>query len=289
MKKHIVVGALVLAVVLVALPFGNSTLPWSPASAFAQTAPKFESATVKHAATGAPHNRVMPAGPDRLSIPSMNITWLIYTAYQEGMGTAWNVTGVPGPLDLTFYAIEGKAAQPSTQLELRLMLRALLAERFGLKVRLEDKEVDGHNLVLDRSDGKLGPNVKEWDGTCRNAAPTTDDDPHVPRCASGYFGPGLVVEGGTMYSAADLLSLPPSWAALGKVVIEDHTGLTGRYTMRLEFPFPAWGQVVRSEHPETTAQPLLDAVREQWGLRIVKGRGVLHVINVESVGKPTED
>ena len=169
------------------------------------------------------------------------------------------------------------------------MLRALLAERFGLEVRLEDKEfVDGHNLVLDRSDGKLGPNVKEWDGTCRNAAPTPDDDPHVPRCQSGYFGPGLVIEGGTMYSAADLLSLPPSWGSLGKVVIEDHTGLSERYTMRLEYPFPPWAQVVRSEHPETTAPPLLDALREQWGLRIVKGRSVLHVINVESVAPPTE-
>jgi len=288
MKTHIVVGAFVLAVVLPALPLGRSVVPWSSAPVFAETAPKFESATVKHAATGAPHNRVMPASPDRLSIPSMNITWLIYTAYQEGLGTGWNVTGVPGRLDLTYYAIEGKAAQPSTQLELRLMLRALLAERFGLKVRLEDKEVDGHNLVLDRSDGKLGPNVKEWDGTCRNGAPPTDDDPHVPRCLSGYFGPGLIVEGGTMYSAADLLSLPPSWGSLGKIVIEDHTGLSGRYTMRLEFPFPAWSQVVRSEHPETTAPPLLDALREQWGLRIVKGRGVLHVIDVESVRPPTE-
>jgi uncharacterized protein (TIGR03435 family) len=289
MKKHIVVGALVLAFVPPALPFGRSVMPWSSAPVFAQAALEFESATIKRAAPDAPRNRVMPTSRDRLSIPSMNLTWLIYTAYQEGMGTAWNVTGVPGSIDTTYYAIEGKAAQPSTQLELRLMLRALLAERFGLKVRLEDKDVeDGHQLVLDRSDGKLGPNVKEWDGTCRSGAPMTDDDPHVPRCSSGYFGPGLVVEGGTMYSAADLLSLPPSWGSLGKVVIEDHTGLSGRYTMRLEFPFPAWTQVVRSEHPETTAQPLLEAVREQWGLRIVKGRGVLHVINVESVGPPIE-
>src|SRR5262249_42599139 len=113
MKKHIVVGAL--AVVLPALPLVDSVVPWSSASVFAQTAPRFESATVKHAATGAPHNRVMPASPDRLSIPSMNITWLIYTAYQEGMGTGWNVTGVPGRLDLNYYAIEGRAAQPSTQ------------------------------------------------------------------------------------------------------------------------------------------------------------------------------
>ena len=116
MKKHIAVGAL--AVVLPALPPVGSVVPWSSAPAFAETAPKFESATVKRAAPDAPRNRVMPASPDRLSIPSMNLTWLIYTAYQEGMGTAWNVAGVPGSLDTTYYAIEGRAAQPSTQREL---------------------------------------------------------------------------------------------------------------------------------------------------------------------------
>jgi hypothetical protein len=59
--------------------------------------------------------------------------------------------------------------------------------------------------------------------------------------------------------------------------------------MRLEFPFPPWDQVVPSERPEATSQALIEAVRKQWGLRIENGQGVLHVIEVESVGPPIED
>src|SRR5690242_18359674 len=100
---------------------------WLPASILAQSVPKFEVATIKLAAPDAVRNRVMPSSPDRLSIPGMNVRWMIYTAYQEGMGTSWNVSGGPKWIDETFYAIEGKAAQPSTQKELRMMLRTLLA------------------------------------------------------------------------------------------------------------------------------------------------------------------
>ena len=258
-------------------------------SVFGQSEPRFESATIKVAAPGAIQNRIVPTSPDRLSIPSMNLTWLIYAAYQEGLGTAWKVNAVPTSLDTTRYAIEGKAANPSSRKELQLMLRTLLQEKFGLKVRQHTVDVEVDTLVLDRSDGKLGPNVREWDGTCGRQEPTPDDDPHVPRCASGYGGPGLFLEGATMYSAADLLSLPQSWGFLGKTMVQDHTGLEGRYSMRLEFPFPPPNQVVPSEHPEVTSPALIEAVREQWGLRIEKGQGVLHVIDVESVGRPIED
>src|SRR6185436_10499666 len=193
---------------------------WLAASLFAQSALKFEVATVKLAAPNAVRNRVMPSSPDRLSIPGMNVRWMIYTAYQEGMGTSWNVSGGPAWIDQTFYAIEAKAAQPSTQKELRMMLRTLLAERFALKIRQEARTgAPGSGgiyvLVLDRPDGKLGPNIKEWDGTCGGRPPTGDDDPFVPRCLSGYRAGGFFLEGGTLFSAAELLSLPQSRALLG--------------------------------------------------------------------------
>jgi uncharacterized protein (TIGR03435 family) len=156
-------------------------------SLFAQSELRFEVATIRPAAPDAVRNRVMPSSPDRLSIPAMTLTWLIYTAYQEGMGTSWNVSGGPDWVNKTFFAIEGKAAQPSTQRELRIMLRTLLAERFGLKIRQEKRTgAPGsggiYALVLDKNDGKLGPNIKEWDGTCAGRPPTSDDDPFVPRC-----------------------------------------------------------------------------------------------------------
>src|SRR5689334_11821611 len=184
---------------------------WLAASALAQSTPRFEVATVKLAAPDAPRNRVIPSSPDRLSIPGMTLTWLIYTAYQEGMGTSWSVRGGPDWVNNTAYSIEAKAAQPSTQRELRTMLRTLLAERFGLKIREETRigapGTGGiYALVLDRTDGTLGPNIKEWDGTCGGKPPTGDDDPYVPRCPSGYRVGGFALEGATLFSAAELLS-----------------------------------------------------------------------------------
>jgi len=43
--------------------------------------PSFEAATIKPAALEGPRNRVMPTSPNRLYIPSMTLSWLIYTAY----------------------------------------------------------------------------------------------------------------------------------------------------------------------------------------------------------------
>ena len=260
---------------------------------FAQSELSFEVATVKLAAPDALRNRVMPSGPDRLVIPSMNVRWLIYAAYQEGMGTSWNVSGGPKWIDETFYAIEGKAARASTQKELRLMLRTLLAERFGLKVRLEDRiGAPGSGgiyvLVLDRPDGKLGPNVKEWDGTCGGRPPTEDDDPHVPRCLSGYRAGGLYIEGGTMFAAADLLSLPQARTLL-RTIVQDRTGLDKRYTLRLDFPFAPPRPADPTRPPEFEGPSLFQAIREQWGMRLEKGEGPLHMVFVESVERPTEN
>ncbi len=267
------------------------------ASAFAQpatdSAPRFEVATVKLAAPGAIRNRVAPAGPERLSIPAMNVRWLIYTAYQEGMGTSWNVSGGPEWMDDTLYAIEGQAAQPTTQHELRLMLRTLLSERFGLKVRLEDRTGGKiYALVLNGSDAPRGPNIQEWDGTCggRPPAQANDaDDPYVPRCPSGYRGTrAFFLEGGTLFSAAELLSLPPARGLLGTIV-QDHTGLTGRYKLRLDYDFTPVRPGDPAGAPEIAGPSLFDAVREQWGLKLEKADGVLHMVFVESVDRPTEN
>lgn len=271
--------------------FSALALLWLPASIFAQSPLEFEVATIKLAAPNAVRNRVMPSSRDRLSIPGMSVRWLIYTAYQEGMGTSWNVSGGPDWIDKTFYAIEGKAAQPATQRELRVMLRTLLAERFALKIRQETRTGGSRGiyaLVLDRSDGTLGPNIKEWDGTCQDRPPTEDDDPYVPRCPSGYRPGGFFLEGGTLFSAAELLSLPPSRALLGTIV-QDKTGLKGRYKLHLDFDFAPVRPVDPAAPPEFAGPSLFQAVREQWGLRLEKANGVLNMVIVESVERPTEN
>ncbi len=206
----------------------------------AEKKPTFEVATIKPADPNAiPKNQMLRPSPNRISIPSMTLTWLVYTAYGEGMNTGTGLRGGPEWRNQTSYAIEAQASQPSTQRQFQAMLRTLLEDRFELKLHMETDTGTFYALVLDRSDGKLGPNIHPWDGTClNNRTPSDDDDPVYPRCFSGYRPPGFFLDGATMFSAAELLSLPASRNLLGRIV-QDRTGLTGRYRMELEYPFNA--------------------------------------------------
>jgi len=54
----------------------------------AEKNPAFEVATIKLAAPeAAPKNQMLRPSPNRISIPSMTLSWLIYTAYGEGLNT----------------------------------------------------------------------------------------------------------------------------------------------------------------------------------------------------------
>ncbi len=260
------------------------------ASVFAQPALKFEVATIKLADPNATvRNQMVRVSPNRISIQSMTLIWLIYTAYGEGMNTSATVTGAPDWANRTAYAVEGLAHEPATQRQFQAMLRALLEDRFGLKIHAETKNGNIFALVLDRSDGKLGPKVQPWDGTCVGGrTPSPDDDPVYPQCLSGYLAPGIRLDGATMYSAADLLSLPQSRNILGRVV-QDRTGLTGRYKMGLEYKFTAPRPLDAAVAPDTSQPSLFTAIREQWGLKLEPSQGPFKVFVVDSAQPPTEN
>jgi uncharacterized protein (TIGR03435 family) len=271
----------------------------------------FEAATIKLAAPDAVRNQVMPTSPNRLNIPSMTLTALIYAAYGDGgFNTSMRVTGGPDWINRTAFAVEGVASGPATPRQLRLMLQTLLEERFALKIRSRqtaDTELnDVLALVVARSDGTLGPQVKKWDGTCPRVMPalyfqaprrplqkiedkfvagpaSEADDPAVPYCPTGYRAGGIRVDGATMFTVAEMLSLPPGRALLGTVT-QDRTGLTDRYTMELDYVFPT---AAPAAPPEFAGPSLSTAVQEQWGLRLVPSKGRLKAIVVESAQPPT--
>jgi uncharacterized protein (TIGR03435 family) len=227
--------------------------------------------------------------PNRISIPSMTLSWLIYTAYGEGMSTSTAVVGGPDWRNQTAYAIEAQSQQPATQLQFQAMLRTLLEDRFGLKIHREAVEGDIYALVLDRSDSKLGPKVQPWTGTCANGrTPSKDeyDDALIAACPSGLLANRLFLDGGTMFSAADLLSLPMSRTLLGRVV-QDRTGLAGRYKIDLDYPF-----VLPRNSDPTAPNPrpsLFTVIREQWGMKLEPSRGQFKRIVVDDAQRPTEN
>ena len=266
--------------------------------------PAFEVATVKLAAPDAARIVTLqpPASPNRLYIPAMTLSVLIYSAYGDGgFNTAMRVTGGPDWANRTLFAVEGVASGRATLREFRLMLQTLLEERFALKIRTENTTGDMLTLVMARNDGALGPKVKTWTGTCPkvmpllyfqaprrpllNGPPLGADDRAVAECPTGYRAGGISVDGATMFTVAEVLSLPPARALLGTIVA-DQTGLSGRYTMELDYPFPA--QPGDPPAPGDFGLPsLFTAVQEQWGLRLVRGKGPFRLVVVEHAQLPT--
>ncbi|HEX5110985.1 MAG TPA: TIGR03435 family protein [Vicinamibacterales bacterium] len=265
--------------------------------------PAFEAATVKLAAPDAAPNSVRPTGPNRLSIPSMTLSWLIYTAYGDGgFNTSMRVTGGPDWINKTAFAVEGVASGKATPGQLRLMLQTLLEERFALKVRSESTSVDMLTLVMGRSDGALGPKVQKWSGLCpkvmpilyfqaprrslQSGPPSEADDPAIAECPTGYRAGGITLDGVTMFTVAEVLSLPPARALLGTIVA-DQTGLKGRYTLELDYPFPMQNFANPAAPADFGLPSLVTAVQEQWGLRVVPGKGPFRLVVVESAQPPS--
>ena len=90
-----------------------------------------------------------------------------------------------------------------------------------------------------------------------------------------------------MFSAAELLSLPQSRVLLGGRIVQDQTGLKGRYKMELKYQFTPPRAVDPAAPPEFPGPSLFTVVREQWGLKLEPAKGPLKVIVVESAQRPT--
>ncbi len=81
-----------------------------------------------------------------------------------------------------------------------------------------------------------------------------EDIPTMPRCNTCLRAPGMVLDGVSMFAVAEMLTLPQTGVAR---IVEDRTGLTGRYKMELEFSF--------ARTPDPNAPSIFTAVKEQWG------------------------
>ncbi len=173
----------------------------------------------------------------------------------------FQISGGPAWLDVDRYDVSATApAVPGlegnlTEGQLKPMLRALLLERFRLRVHPETKMMSG--FVLSQAGG-----------SSKLARSSVAQEQFEPTRRNGAF----VAEGVTMKSFATMMG-----AYLGAPVV-DETGLTGLYDLTLR-----WNQRADQVAPaaagqsdgEPSAEPqmsLITALREQLGLRLTSRR-----------------
>jgi uncharacterized protein (TIGR03435 family) len=196
----------------------------------------------------------------RFTANNESIRDFIRTAYRL---QSFQIVNLPGWADDARFDIASKAEGPAKSNDLRVMLQALLAERFKLVTHREAREMPVYNLVLAKSDRKPGDNLR-----ASKCLP--------PKCGNTETN-NLVLreEGVTLDGFTEWLSSRVTRIVLNK------TGLDGPYDIDL-----AWSNdpAVDPSHPS-----LFTALQEQLGLKLESTKGSVDVLVIDHVEQPTPD
>jgi uncharacterized protein (TIGR03435 family) len=229
---------------------------------YGQSLPSFEIASVKpfDGSRQLAHGLTAVSGP-RVTMTGYTLSGLIQYAYDM---RNYQVSGGPNWITSDTYTVtakvEGDAAAPTA--EVRKMLQALLAERFGVAVHRESKEFRVYLLEA----AKTGPLLT----ASKAARPTM-------QMGAGHL---MMVKVTTAQIAAMLSSI------VGRPVL-DRTQIAGEFDFTLDSPDITMG---RSEPQDEVPGPsVFTAVQEQLGLRLEGSRGPVEMLVVDRAAKPVEN
>jgi uncharacterized protein (TIGR03435 family) len=236
--------------------------------------------------------RTMPDGS--LVATNMTLMQVLVNAYPSQAG---EYIGLPDWVGTERYDIAVKPPAGATPDQMRGMWRALAADRLKLVAHDETVERPIYNLVLARSDGRLGPNLKKSVHDCdaeRNAARQSTDRPSLPRSDADFLntcamrsGNGRIIGGGlTMERLAEQLR-----GVAGRVV-RDRTGMAGFYVVDFTYALP--GQTGGGATPSVAVDPneavsVFTALQEQLGLKLESDKMPLQHVAIEHIERPTEN
>lgn len=241
----------ILAVITTLFLVGGVTAQTSPP-------PAFEVASVKYdARTAGSWCRFLPGG--RLSASSW-VKQLILIAWGV---EDYQVSGGPGWLTSDWYNIEAKAPRSDAgQPEMTLMLQALLADRFKLRLRQGAKELSVYELRIDRNRPKLRPL----------------QDGEASQCGrDNSFACGIRTPAQLAKSLQYLVNRP----------VIDKTGIDGRFDILLDFDvYSSRGQTLP---PGFDKPSVFKALQEQLGLRLDPQKTLFPALVVESIQRPSEN
>jgi uncharacterized protein (TIGR03435 family) len=304
---------------LLAAATASAQEPSTPSAAASSAT--FEVASVKPSPPGDPSNPLSiipmasPRPGGRFTATNMPLWTLIATAWEL---PDFRIVGGSRELMNTKYHITAKASSGATlgMKEVLPLLKNLIVERFQLKFHVEPREMSHYDLVLARSDGRLGPELKPTQSDCSNAdelnakradALTKGDLGALvpkpgeflpctiaPNLAGGPMNLSLHGDGQEIKMLVDLLS-----QFTGKYV-RDQTGLTGRYDFDMKLDMQALMGLVQkmginvpsaalANLPQSDGSSVMTALNEQLGLKLESTRGPVDVLVIDSAEAPTPD
>ena len=277
-------------------------------AAVAQSPPAFEAASIKPS----PRDSVTSTSTffqrsSQLGILNHPLRLLMAIAFNFDVNQMKaRIAGLPGWADNDGWDIQAAAAgTPSTQ-QKRLMLQALLAERFKLTYHRETRQLPLFALSLQNA-GRTGPQLRppSDEATCRpnpNAG-TTEPTGRTPfesvaqilrdspcgRVLSGVLpnDRSQAWAGGRRVSLATFAASLGEQTPLDRPLVLDRTGLDGLFDVAM-----LWNPQIQELSPnaaDQTGLTFMQALREQLGLNLRRENGPVEVIVVDRVERPTTD
>ena len=270
---------------------------------------RYEVVAIKPA--GAGELLTMRSTPGRFDATNVPLGLLVRQALQK---SDYQLVGLPGWADMERYSIRAATPENVPLTPNTPMLLNLLKDRFQLVTHVETRELPIFNLVVARSDGRFGPDLKVTPAECqaiiaeRNAAAKTAagrgappplpprGDPNAPPpCGFQRIGPGIAAGSGRT-----IADLAPFLADLVSRPVIDKTGLTGMYDFTLKFAPESAGSpgILRLLSPgvppptgpnDANLPSLAAALQEQLGLKLDSARGPVEVVVIDKLERPTLD
>jgi uncharacterized protein (TIGR03435 family) len=255
-----------------------------PRIIFGQSAsppPKFEAAVVKINKSGQTYrgDHILPSGQFNISNSPLReiIMWAYHVQLQY-------VTRGPGWIDSDRFDIVAKAPPDTTMDVARLMLRSLLADRFKLRIRQEQKVLPVFALTIGKSGPRLRPPDSFGLAHCGRGSEHGIVAQHHVRC--------------TNMTLSDLAEFLPDLAVrdIGYPVV-DLTGIKGSYDFDLDFRLdlaPQWDGAGRGSQPDVDVSDpvngptIFEDLDTQFGLRLEAKKQAMPVIVVEDAVRVPE-
>jgi uncharacterized protein (TIGR03435 family) len=254
---------------------------------------------------------MLPQPGGRLRGANMPLRMLIMAAYELKQDAQLS-GGSPALLAAKYDITAQVAGGTLVMKELPQLLRSLLAERFKLKAHTESRELPMYDLVLARSDGRLGPDLKPSQSDCSKANEIVAEQGAAlakgdvgsfvgkPRPCSVATDPSggplnllLRGDGQEMKSLAEIL-----WQFTGRTV-RDKTGLTGRYDFALKLDLQMMLALAQkmganvpagaANVPQSEGSSLTTALNEGLGLKLESTRAPADVLIIDSVAELVPD
>jgi uncharacterized protein (TIGR03435 family) len=235
--------------------------------------PSFEVATIKPDNSGMRGLQALNLQGRNLRTVNSSLVDLISFAYEV---QAKQIQGGPDWIDNDRYDIIGvpdQAGEPNMQ-QIRIMLRKLLADRFGLIFHHDKRELSAFVLTVAKSGPRLASTQFNGPSPSLGLIPKSE-------------GLALAVRNGTMtdftgYLQAFVLDRP----------VVDHTGLTGRYDFAFTFTpddsqFNGDPPRLPTKTDSTEPAPSFFQAIQQVGLKLDAQKTAVDVIAIDHVEKPS--